>query len=142
MPHETDPNGLRHLTPINLYGFSGSESWTHHWSKKIVLTDGSQFINRNGCDWWLNIIASCQTADLRKTSGGFQSWKLRKLTGEKKFMAVATCDDGNGNILVTKKIPFTDFPFSQLPYGLDMYVEEGSIDGKTTCWVCMLAAEH
>lgn len=141
-PDRNDPNGLRNLTHDNLAQFYGSETYMNHWTKKIVMTDGAQFVSNNGAAWWLDIIASHQTADLRKKSGGFQFWKLRKVENDPKCMAIAICEDGNYNKLVEQRIPFTDFPFGQLEKGLDMYVEEGSVDGKNLCWVCMLTSER
>jgi hypothetical protein len=145
MPDEQnseDSSGIHNLTTENLVQFYGSQTYTHHWTKKIVMTDGAQFINTNDCGWWLDIIASYQNDTLWKKSRGFQFWKLRKLDNDPKFMAVAICEDGDYNELVRQKIEFTNFPFNQLENGLDMYVEEGSIDGKTTCWVCMLTSER
>lgn len=141
-PTDNDPNGLLNLTTDNLAHFYGSETYAHHWTKKIVMTDGAQYVSNNGAAWLLDIIASYQDANLHKKADGFQSWKLRELKGDKKFVAVVTCDDGNGKILVEQKIPFMDFPFSQLPEGLNFYVEYGSLDGKTGCQVCMLTSER
>ena len=144
MPNTTDrndPSDLRNLTHDNLSQFYGSETYMNHWTKKIVMTDGAQFVSNNGAAWWLDIIASHQSAKLHKESRGFQFWKLRKLENDPSFMAIAICEDGDKK-LVEQKIPFTDFPFGQLPEGLDFYVEEGSIDGKNLCWVCMLASER
>ena len=137
-----DPNGLNNLTASELANFYGSESYARHWTKKIVMTDGAQFVDANGCGWLLDIVASYQNEELHKKADGFQSWKLRELKGDKDFAAVVTCDDGNDHILVEQKIPFTDFPFSQLPNGLDFYVEYGSLDGKTPCQICMLPSER
>ncbi len=141
-PDRNDQNGLHNLTHDNLAQFYGSESYMNHWMKTIVMADGAQFVDANGCGWLLDIIASHQTAKLRKDSRGFQFWKLRKLDNDPKFMAIVVCEDGNGKKLVEQKIPFTDFPFGQLPEGLDFYVEEGSIDGKNLCWICMLTSER
>lgn len=140
-PDNNDPNRLRELTPENLAHFYGSETYMHHWMKTVVMTDGAQYIYERA-GWLVDVIASHQTAALRKKSDGFQFWKLRKVENDPKCMAIVVCEDGNYKKLVEQKIPFTDFPFGQLPEGLDFYVEEGSIDGKTLCWVCMLTSER
>jgi hypothetical protein len=31
-----------------------------------------------------------------------------------KHTGVLTCDDGNGNIVYTEKVPFTDFPLPEI----------------------------
>lgn len=140
-PDKNDPNRLRELTPDNLGHFYGSETYMWHWAKAIVMTDGVQYVYERA-GWLVDVIASHQSTALRKKSGGFQFWKLRKLDNDPNFMAIVVCEDGNYKKLVEQKIPFTDFPFGQLPEGLDFYVEEGSIDGKNLCWVCMLTSER
>lgn len=143
MPNTPEkPNGIENLTTANLANFYGSESYAKHWTRKIVLTDGAQFVDANGCGWLIDIFASYQSPKLHKKADGFQSWHLRKLENDPKFAAVVTCDDGNNNLLVEQKIPYTDFPFDQLPEGLDFYVEYGSVDGVTPCQVCMLRSER
>ena len=41
----------------------------------------------------------------------FQVWKL-KVNADRT--AALTCDDGNGNILHTQEIAFTDFPLDEI----------------------------
>jgi hypothetical protein len=40
-----------------------------------------------------------------------QFWTLRRITGTH---FVLSCDDGNGNILTTQDIPYSDFPLSEI----------------------------
>lgn len=135
-------NGIHNLTEENLSHFYGSQSYMNHRTKKVVMTDGVQFVDNNNCGWLIDIIASHQSDSLQKKSKGFQFWKLRKIENDPKFMAVVTCEDGNYRPLVEQKVPFTDFPFDRLLEGLDFYVEFGSVDGVNPCWVCMLTSER
>ena len=56
-----------------------------------------------GVYWFLDIIASYQP---QLKNEEFQVWKLTKHDGNK---ATVTCEDGNGNIIKSQKLPFTDF---------------------------------
>ena len=42
----------------------------------------------------------------------FQLWKLA--VNLDQHTGVLTCDDGNGNIVYSKRIPFTDFPLQEI----------------------------
>lgn len=70
----------------------------------LIITDGILTLAQKfECFWFIDIIASYQ---IQLKNEEFQVWKLTKHGGDK---ATVTCDDGNGNILKTQKIPFTDF---------------------------------
>jgi hypothetical protein len=91
--------------------YHGTEEY-HKFSAltSLVLTDGAKAL----CEmcksyWFMDIIASYQGAKLEKKTDGFQVWTVTKTEASK---AVVTCDDGNDNIVVTQKIPYTDFPLS------------------------------
>lgn len=72
-----------------------------------VCTDGvKDLCEENQSFWLLDIVLSYQTT--RKVAAEpFQTWKLERVKGD-RFNVTAT--DGNDNILVTQKIPFSDFP--------------------------------
>ncbi len=44
----------------------------------------------------------------------FQVWKLTREVGELKSGATLTCEDGNDNVVLTKRIPYTDFPLAEI----------------------------
>lgn len=73
---------------------------------KCYLTVGvHEWAEENGAYWFLNLILSYQiNKDMRKET--WQSWKLKRKEGDS---FVATCDDGNGNILIKQEIEFSDF---------------------------------
>jgi hypothetical protein len=129
------------INPNALAYFTGTESYTYGPFRKFVMTDGVTYLCNHGCAWFVDLIASHQSADLRKKSDGFQVWRLEQCN-DKKAMARASCEDGNRNMLLEQKIEFTDFPFDVLPNGLTVYVEEGSINGRDLVWVAMLSSER
>lgn len=128
------------LSSETLAYFTGNETYTWGPFRKFVMTDGCTYLCENGVGWFMDLIASHQTGNLIKKSAGFQFWKLMK-SEKADCMAVAVCEDGNGNVFVTQNIEYTDFPFDRIN-GLDVYLEEGSIDGRTTVWVALLASER
>jgi hypothetical protein len=72
---------------------------------KLLLTEGCNFIRESYSAYWLfDLIGSYQYKLLEEP---IQVWKLVKFKDE----AQITCTDGNGNILASQEIPFTDFPF-------------------------------
>lgn len=131
----------KNLSSQTLAYFTGTESYTWGPFNKFLMTDGCTYLCHNGCGWFLDLIASHQTAALNKKARGKQFWKLQKIT-EPGFMAVAVCDDGDGNILVEQKIEFTDFPFDRMPDGLTVYLQDGHVPQVGDCKVALLPSEY
>ncbi len=101
----------------DLRQFTGSENWYRHALVRSVLyTDGAQYLAEHGGAYWLlDEIALAQRHNKRVAGEEFQFWKLA--VNLDKHKAVLTCDDGNGNIVFSKRIPFTDFSLS----GIKLY---------------------
>jgi hypothetical protein len=101
-----------------LANFIGSQNLYHRETPlgRIEYTDGIFFLQRNGCFWLIDAIASYQTQQFKSVDDR-QFWKLRVDADTQSAKLI--CDDGNGNIRVTQEIEFTDFPLSKL----DIYVE-------------------
>lgn len=120
-----------------LEGFSGTEGYTRYLAG-LLLTDGVRFLAENAeCFWLLDIIASYQPkckkdASLRE----MQFWTLKR--NKTTSGAVVTCDDGNGNVKITQRIEFTDFPMDEVR----VWVELGSVDGYNPAYVAMLPNER
>ena len=97
------------LTQADLDQFTGGDEWTRHsLNRNILYTEGVRYLAETaGAYWLLDIIASVQhLAKVRAEE--FQVWTLTlNKTGNG---AVVKCDDGNGNVVYTQRIPFTDFP--------------------------------
>jgi hypothetical protein len=76
--------------------------------KNLVITDGVKFLADNaGCYWLLDILGSYQSKPLVRAEP-FQTWKFDR----KSMMVRAT--DGNDKKLAAQKIPYSDFPLSEI----------------------------
>jgi hypothetical protein len=106
-----------------LAGFYGSEN-SYYRSTPILIyyTDGIKWLQKNAnCYWLTNLIASYQTTEFKKANNR-QFWKLVVTDSS----AILTCDDGNGNISITRSIEYTDFPLPNLSIWVEIQ-EEGRI---------------
>ena len=101
------------LTQADLMQFTGSEQWYRHGiNRKVLFTDGAKYVaDAAGAYWLLDEIAIIQPYDKRVAAEEFQLWKL---VVRPDHTATLTCDDGNGNIVFTKEIAFTDFPLPEI----------------------------
>jgi len=102
------------LTKADLAQFTGSENWYRHGLVRSVLySDGAQYLaDAGGAYWLLDEIALAQRHNKRVAGEEFQLWKL--IVDQEDDSAVLTCDDGNGRIVFSKRIPFTDFPLEEI----------------------------
>ena len=101
------------LTKDDLVQFTGSENWYRHGLVRDVLfTDGVKHVaDAGGAYWLIDEIALAQRYEKRVAGEEFQHWKL---TVKDDHTAMLACDEGNGNIVFSKRIPFTDFPLSEI----------------------------
>jgi hypothetical protein len=101
------------LNTSDLAQFTGSENWYRHAiNRNVLYTDGAQHVAEHGGAYWLlDEIAIIQPHDKRVAAEEFQVWKLA--VGSDRS-ATLTCDDGNGNVVFTKKIEYTDFPLDEI----------------------------
>jgi hypothetical protein len=101
------------LSKGDLAQFTGSENWYRHGINRHVLyTEGAQFVAEHGNAYWLlDEIAIIQPYNRAVSAEEFQVWKLAVRPDS---TATLTCDDGNGNIVFTKEIAFTDFPLDEI----------------------------
>lgn len=110
--------------------FTGTEEY-HRWSSvfpNFVLTDGAKFLAKEAeCYWLMDMIASYRQI---YADEGFAS---ATLSWVEDGTWVFTLDDGNGNILVTQKFEFSDFPLPAI--GL-FVAPQGDL------WVIMLRSEY
>ena len=65
----------------------------------------------SGAYWLLDEIAIIQPYNKTVAAEEFQVWKLAVRPDR---AATLTCDDGNGNIVFTKEIEYTDFPLNEI----------------------------
>jgi hypothetical protein len=96
------------LTENDLRQFTGSEHWYRHGLVRTVLfTDGAKHVaDAGGAYWLLDEIALAQRFEKAVAAQEFQVWKLTV----KDNAGVLSCEDGNGNTVLSKNIEFTDFP--------------------------------
>ena len=110
------------LDPEIMGQFTGSEHWYRHGLvPAITFTDGAKYIaDRAGAYWLLDEIALAQRHIKEVAAEEFQVWKL---TVNSDSTGELVCEDGNDRIVLTKKIPFTDFP----PEGVTLWFENNVI---------------
>ena len=110
------------LNTADLAQFTGSENWYRHGiNRRVLFTDGAKYVaDQAGAYWLLDEIAIIQPYNLRVAAEEFQVWKL---TVNADQTAVLTCEDGNDNVVYTKKIEYTDFP----PDGITLYFTNNTI---------------
>lgn len=121
------------LSAHDLSGFTGTDHWYRHGLvRSVTYTDGVKYFAENagnGAYWFLDILAT----ELVKLA-----WKeeflhiVLKVANEK---AVITADDGNGKVLWTKQISFTDAPDGDWQF----YMAPG---GPENSVVIMLTSEY
>ena len=102
------------ITAADLIQFTGSEQWYRHgfvW--KVLYTDGVQYVaEKCGAYWLIDEIAFGQMKRKIKAEE-FQVWRLSVNPDQ---TASLTCDDGNGRVVFTKRIEFTDFPLNEIRF--------------------------
>ena len=101
------------LTAKDLLQFSGSENWYRHsLNRKVLYTDGAQYLaEQGGAYWLLDSIAIAQAHVKAVKAEEFQVWTLKVNSDS---TALLTCDDGNNRIVYKQSIPFTDFPLPEI----------------------------
>jgi hypothetical protein len=102
------------LHEVYLAQFIGSENWYQHGLvRSITYTDGAKYVaDHGGAYWLLDEIALAQKFRAAVKAEPFQVWTLTV----NDHRALLTCDDGNGNVVYTKPIPFTDFPLTEIKF--------------------------
>jgi hypothetical protein len=104
------------LDPKQLDKFTGSES-LRRYAFGIILTEGAEYVARNGdangAFWPIDAIASHQV----KRSVACEEFQAWRLDVHADTSATLTCEDGNGRVVVTQAIFYTDFDLPSItPY--------------------------
>ena len=104
------------LQQSDLAQFTGSENvYRHTINRNVLYTDGAQYVAEHGGAYWLlDEIAVIQPYNKHVAAEAFQVWTLTVGSDRSAWL---TCDDGNGNIVFTKNIEYTDFPLD----GITLY---------------------
>ena len=113
----TDNNPL-----ADLGQFTGTAQWYRHGlNRSLLYTDGVQYVaEKAGAYWLVDEIALAQAYVPQVKAEAFQLWRL---TVKEDSTATLACEDGNGNSVYAKEIPFTDFP----KQGIRFYVSNSVI---------------
>jgi hypothetical protein len=103
------------LSKADLHQFTGSETWYRHGLVRTVLfTDGAKYVaDKGGAYWLIDEIALAQRYEKAVSAEEFQFWKL---TVKPDRTATLVCEDGNGHTVLSKEIPFTDFPLDEISF--------------------------
>jgi hypothetical protein len=112
---QSDTQSKKTLSADNLAQFTGTEQWYRHTINRTVLyTDGAQHVAEYGGAYWLlDEIALIQPYDENVAAEEFQVWTL---TVHPDKTATLTCDDGNGNVIMSKEIEYADFPLDTITF--------------------------
>ncbi len=97
------------LTEADLRQFTGTERWYRHGlNRNVLLTEGAKYVaDEAGAYWLLDAIATVQLGNRRIAAEPFQVWTLAVAEDNSAILA---CEDGNGRVVHTQRIAFTDFP--------------------------------
>jgi len=103
------------LNKADLIQFTGTEYWYRHGMVRSVLfTDGAKYVAETGGAYWLlDEIAFAQKSVKKLAGEEFQLWRL---IVKKDNTATLVCEDGNGRKILSKRIPFTDFPLDEISF--------------------------
>jgi hypothetical protein len=106
-------NDISKLTKADLKQFTGTEYYYRHSiNRRVLFTDGVKYLaDKAGAYWLLDEIALIQQYDRRVAVEEFQVWTLSVGADD---TASLKCDDGNGNVVFSKDIEFTDFPLDEI----------------------------
>ena len=109
------------LSETDLDQFCGSENiYRHGLCRNVLYTDGAKYVAESaGAYWLLDEVATNQMIP----SVGAEEFQVWKLAVHANRTATLACDDGNGNIVFTKEIPYTDFPLDSF----SIWFENGTI---------------
>ena len=110
---QSDTQSKKTLSAEDLAQFTGTEQWYRHSiNRSILYTEGAQYVAEHGAAYWLlDEIALIQPYDRNVAAEEFQVWTL---TVRPDKTATLACDDGNGNVVFSKEIPYTDFPLDTI----------------------------
>lgn len=90
---------------------TGSTCLFRHWSRRLVYTEGVQYLAEKASAYWLiDLVASwCPHASIRN-----EEFVLWKLAVKPDRTAIAIAEDGDGRELARQAITWTDFPLDEV----------------------------
>ena len=101
------------MTLENLDSFYGSEQFYRHaLNRRMLYTEGVKYVADSGAYWLIDDIAIANAYEPQLRVEEFQVWTLIK----NGTAATLSAEDGNGNILYSKGIDYTDFPLDTIKF--------------------------
>ena len=99
----------------NLNNFHGTENYYTNPMYPFEWTDGVKYLVENGEAYWLlDSIASWQKEPIIKSNQDLRQVQFWKLKVNSDNSAVLTCERDRDDVVITQKIPFTDFPLEEI----------------------------
>jgi len=118
-------NTMTTLQESDLIQFCGSAEAYRHWTKRLVYTEGVQYMAEHGRAYWLVDAVASYQPDKRIASRpdlvDFQLWEL--VVAQDKSATLTMRGDSDQPAVITQEIPFTDFPLAQITF----YVCNGTL---------------
>jgi hypothetical protein len=74
----------------------------------LISIGVSEFCERKGVYWFLDVIKSYNTVKFKKDNE-FQVWKFKRDKDQDSEGCTVICEDGNGKVLISQKVPSTDY---------------------------------
>ena len=97
------------LLVSNLKQFTGTEKYTR-LTKRVVLTDGAVYLAENAKCFWLFDLFASHLVTIDQNKEAFTCLHLKLINTS----ANIEIDDGNGRVLVTQFVEYTDFPLNSM----------------------------
>jgi len=117
VPMTTDNPKNNVLKESDLSQFTGTNQY---WRSGLPIhpflyTDGVQYLaNKGGAYWLLDLIGSWQIEPEIKNDPMLVEMQFWTLTVSENASAVAICERDSGDVVVSQKIPCTDFPLPRI----------------------------
>jgi len=97
--------------------FTGTEAY-HRWTplSKSVLTDGAKYVAEQLQAYWLfdEIDLQIKHGKMPKLDMYFTTFTVSLVPPQRLESAKLSIEDGNGKVLKTKSIDYTDFPLPEI----------------------------
>jgi hypothetical protein len=120
---------MKKLTQSDLDQFRGGDEKYTHWLRRLVFSEGVQYMAEcAGAYWLIDIVASYQMHKKVKNNKRlqeFQLWELKVKTDKNggKSAVVTLREDTGEPVVIRQKIEYTDFPLDYIK----LYVEGGTL---------------